>query len=104
MNIELTSRHTPGAIVSQTADGWRMELPTGPRGGYRLAQLDDYMQLPRRLFPWNLPMTPQEPRGVTLSLRARLSASNLPGTWGCGSARQIRHSCYPHPKADAGHH
>jgi len=76
MNIELTSRHTPGANVSQTADSWRMDIPAGPRGGYRLAQLDDYMHLPRRAFPWDSPLT--------LSLRARLSASNLPGTWGFG--------------------
>ena len=104
MNIELTSRHTPSANVSQTADGWWMDIPAGPRGGYRLAQLDDYGRaatyhsmhpvraasppgrdgLPRRAFPWDSPLTPREPRGVALSLRARLSASNLPGTWGFG--------------------
>jgi len=76
MNIELTPRHTPGASVRQTADGWRMDIPAGPRRGYRLAQLDDYMRLPRRAFPWN--------PSLTLSLRARLSDSNLPGTWGFG--------------------
>jgi hypothetical protein len=84
MNIELTSRHTPGANVSQTADGWRMDIPAGPRGSYRLAQLDDYMNLPRRSLPWDSPLTPREPRGVAFSLRARLSASKLPGTWGFG--------------------
>ena len=92
MNIELTSRHTPSASVRQAADGWRMDIPAGPRGSYRLAQLDDYgraatyhsMRLPRRAFPWDSPLTPREPRGVALSLRARLSASNLPGTWGFG--------------------
>jgi hypothetical protein len=79
-------------MVSPTADGWRMEIPAGPRGGYRLAQLDDYgravtyhyMHLPRRAFYWNPPLTPREPRGVALSLRARASDSNLPGTWGFG--------------------
>ena len=76
MNIELTSRHTPSANVSQTADGWRMDIPAGPRGGYRLAQLDDYMRLPRRAFGWQPP--------VTLRLRARASDSSLPGTWGFG--------------------
>jgi len=121
MNIELASRHTPGANVSRTADGWRMDIPAGPRRVYRLAQMDDYMNLPRRSFPWDpstacppaatnnhreetkhaksifvsakdtsrsSPLrgskTPREPRGVAFSLRARLSASNLPGTWGFG--------------------
>jgi hypothetical protein len=71
-------------MVSPTADGWRMEIPAGPRGGYRLAQLDNYMHLPRRAFYWNPSLTPLEPRGVALSLRARLSDSALPGTWGFG--------------------
>ncbi len=84
MNIELTPRHTPGAKVSQTADGWRMDIPAGPRRVYRLAQLDDYMHLPCRAFPWDPPLTPREPWGVALSLHARLSDSNLPGTWGFG--------------------
>jgi hypothetical protein len=61
-----------------------MDIPAGPRGSYRLAQLDDYLQLPRRAFPWDPSLTPREPRGVTLNLRARLSDSNLPGTWGFG--------------------
>jgi len=84
MNIELTSRHTPGANVSQTADGWQMDIPAGPRGSYRLSQLDDYgravtyhyMHMPRRAFGWQSP--------VTLRLRARASDSSLPGTWGFG--------------------
>jgi len=84
MNIELTPRHTPGASVRQTADGWRLDIPAGPRRGYRLAQLDDYMSLPRRAFPWNPTLTLREPQGTALSLRARLSAANLPGTWGFG--------------------
>jgi hypothetical protein len=81
---ELYPRTTPAASVTPTAGGWRLAIPAGPRGGYRLAQLDDYMHLPRRAFPWDSPLTPREPRGVALSLRARLSASNLPGTWGFG--------------------
>jgi hypothetical protein len=84
MNIELTSRHTPSASVRQAADGWRMDIPAGPRGSYRLAQLDDYgraatyhsMHMPRRAFGWQPP--------VTLRLRARASDSSLPGTWGFG--------------------
>jgi len=69
-----------------------MDIPAGPRGSYRLAQLDDYgraatyhsMRLPRRAFPWDSPLTPREPRGVALSLRARASDASLPGTWGFG--------------------
>jgi hypothetical protein len=81
---ELYPRTTPAASVTPTAGGWRLAIPDGLRGSYRLAQIDDYMHLPRRAFPWYLPLTPREPRGVALSLRARLSASNLPGTWGFG--------------------
>jgi hypothetical protein len=76
MDIELTPRQTPGASVSRTADGWRLDIPAGPRRAYRLAQVDDYMSLPRRAFPAQPPWT--------LSLRARLSAAHLPGTWGFG--------------------
>jgi len=76
MNIELIPRHTHGASVQETTDGWRLQIPAGPPRGYRLAQLDDYISLPRRFFGWDPP--------TTLSLRARLSSSNLPGTWGFG--------------------
>jgi hypothetical protein len=76
MKIDLKPRHTPGASVNRTENGWRLDIPAGPRGSYRLAQLDDYAALSRRHFyhapPW------------TFSLQARVSASNLPGTWGFG--------------------
>jgi hypothetical protein len=55
---------------------WRLEIPAGPGGRYRLAQLDDYQGLPRRAFPWGPPLS--------LSLRARASAGEIPGTWGFG--------------------
>jgi hypothetical protein len=58
------------------AGGWRLEIPAGPAGRYRLAQLDDYSNLPRRSFPWQVPFN--------LSLRARASEASLPGTWGFG--------------------
>jgi hypothetical protein len=76
MNPNLTPRHTPGASVQKTTEGWRLDIPSGPGRAYRLAQVDDYISLPRRAFPWNPPLK--------ISLRARLSASNLPGTWGFG--------------------
>ncbi len=59
-----------------TLDTWRLEIPAGKKGTYRLAQLDDYTCLPRGKFLWQPP--------VHLYLQARISASNLPGTWGFG--------------------
>ncbi len=76
MEIGLKPRCTPGAAVDRTTNGWRLDLPAGARGTYRLAQLDDYAALSRRHFPHTPPSA--------LSLRARVSAANLPGTWGFG--------------------
>lgn len=68
---------TRGARVVETRPGaWRLEIPAGAKGRYRLAQLDDYRSLPRGKFPWQPPLT--------LTLRARASAADLPGTWGFG--------------------
>jgi len=73
----LNPRFTPGASVTPLADGgWHLEISSGQRGQYRLAQLDDYSRLSRRAFLWRPPFT--------LSLRARVSAPDLPGTWGFG--------------------
>jgi hypothetical protein len=75
--MKLSPNLTPHARVVEIAfDTWRLELPAGPPGHYRLAQLDDYAGLPRSAFPW------QPPRG--LSLRGRASAEVIPGTWGFG--------------------
>jgi len=65
-----------GRVVQTGPAAWRLELPAGPGGSYRLAQLDDYRKLARRAFPWRPP--------VTLSMKARASAKSLPGTWGYG--------------------
>jgi hypothetical protein len=54
----------------------RLEIPAGPAGRYRLAQLDGYTGLPRRAFPHKSPLI--------LSLRARASHPSIPGTWGFG--------------------
>jgi len=73
----LHPRQTPGASVAEISPGcWHLEIPSGPGGTYRWAQLDDYLSLARRDFAWRLP--------VSLSLRARVSAADLPGTWGFG--------------------
>lgn len=77
MMPELDARNTEGAEVVMLAPGaWRLRIPGGPDGGYRLAQLDDYGSLPRSRFLWQPP--------VCLEVRARVSEAELPGTWGFG--------------------
>jgi hypothetical protein len=66
-----------GGRVTRTGEAaWRFEIPAGPAGSYRLAQLDDYGRLSRRSFPWGPPLS--------LSLRARVSSVDIQGTWGFG--------------------
>ena len=72
----LNPRHTTGANVIPTENGWHLEIPPGEAGAYRLAQVDDYAGLPRGRFPLRTPST--------LSLRCRVSEAHLPGTWGFG--------------------
>jgi hypothetical protein len=76
MEIPLTPRRIAGSTVDPTAQGWKLALPPGKARTYRLAQLDDYMDSPRRRFRHKPP--------IRLSLRLRLSAAGLPGTWGFG--------------------
>ena len=73
----LQTHQTPGTIVKEVSQGvWRLEIPSGSKGHYRLAQLDDYSQLPRKRFNWKPPFH--------IVLKARASAPDLPGTWGFG--------------------
>jgi hypothetical protein len=65
-----------GRVQYSRNNGWQLEIPAGIENSYRLAQLDDYGGLPRQAFPWSPP--------VRLTLTARISARNLPGTWGFG--------------------
>lgn len=65
-----------GSVVTLAGGGWRLGVPAGPSGTYRLAQVDDYAGLPRRRFPWRPPLR--------LRLRARVSTSAAAGTWGFG--------------------
>lgn len=82
--LVLKPRVTSGGRVQQTgAHSWRLEIMAvagGEKKGhvnrYHLAQLDDYQGLPRRDFPWQPP--------INLSLRARASQMQIPGTWGFG--------------------
>lgn len=65
-----------GKILRTSPSSWHLEMPSGNSSSYRLAQLDDYTDLARRDFPWRPPLT--------LSLRARASSNDIPGTWGFG--------------------
>src|SRR5271157_2017841 len=76
MEIQLTERLTSGSAIHRNPTGWRLEIPAGAKGTYRLAQLDDYAHLAGRAFCWRPP--------VKVGLRARVSAPDLPGTWGFG--------------------
>ena len=73
----LTVHQTRDAQVHELASGaWMLEIPAGPAKRYRLAQLDDYHLLRRENFCWQPPLS--------LGLQARVSAADLPGTWGFG--------------------
>ncbi|MCX8024416.1 MAG: family 16 glycosylhydrolase [Thermanaerothrix sp.] len=63
-------------MISLGSAAWRLSLGATSAGTYALAQLDDYLTLPRSRFHWHAPLR--------LELEARASASNLPGTWGFG--------------------
>jgi hypothetical protein len=70
---------TPGAGVKLAAgeeNTWHFEIPPGPQGKYRGAQLEDYDSLSRAQFAWG--------SSLTMSLQARVSAPDIPGTWGFG--------------------
>ena len=73
----LQANLTPGAQISQVAPlTWRLSIPAGPAGSYRLAQMDDYGSLQRRAFRWKA--------GTHITLEARACSDSLPGTWGFG--------------------
>lgn len=75
--LRLQALISPLSSVQGTPEGgFVLEIADGRAGMYRVAQLDDYHTRPRSRFPWREP--------TTLSLRARISAANHPGTWGFG--------------------
>lgn len=77
MNLRLGKRCSGrGTVVENPPGSWRLEVPAGPAGQYRLAQLDDYIDLLRHKLFWRAPLR--------FELRARVSAVDLPGTWGFG--------------------
>lgn len=74
---QLKTHGTPGAACTRSGEGcFRLAIPPGPAGRYRCMQLDDYSGLARRRFPRQAPFA--------FELRARVSAAELPGTWGFG--------------------
>jgi hypothetical protein len=77
MPFQLVPRENSGGKGQELASGhWRMQIPAGAAGAYRLAELDDHLNTARSQFPWQAPLR--------LELRARVSAAELPGTWGFG--------------------
>jgi len=76
MVIKLSTRLAGLGTLNHLEDGLQLCIPTGPPMTYRLAQLDDYGGLSRSRFLHSPP--------GTLRLRARVSGTNLPGTWGFG--------------------
>ncbi len=76
MSPQLTARTAGRGRVEQHGDVWRLTLAAAQDGAYHLAQLDDYTGMPRRRFLQRPPLG--------LSLRARASHDDLPGTWGFG--------------------
>jgi hypothetical protein len=71
----MKARATSNASAQPIENGWRLEIQKGDSLHYRDAQLDDYSGLPRNKFPHH---------SLTLSLRARVSSSDIVGTWGFG--------------------
>ena len=65
-----------GSVNAMPENGFHLRIPAVEGGVYGLAQLDDYMHLPRRKFPHQPPFR--------LLIEARVSGQNLPGTWGFG--------------------
>lgn len=63
-------------LKDANSSDWHLELPRGSQGEYRLAQLDDKGTHPRDQLPWKPPLT--------LTVCARVSAAEIPGTWGFG--------------------
>jgi len=74
--LELTPNLTAGAeVISMGPQTWRLQVSPVVKG-YRLAQLDDTRGRRRQDFRWQPPLS--------LQVRARASAENIPGTWGFG--------------------
>ncbi len=73
--LQVSKTHTAG-VTRLAENSWHLEIPAGSSHRYRLAQLDDHSSGMRSSFLWKAPLR--------LSLQARVSDDNLPGTWGFG--------------------
>lgn len=71
-----TSQSPHARVIKIGENFWHLEIPANTKRGYRLAQLDDHGSLRRADFLWK--------PSLTLVLQARVSAQELPGTWGFG--------------------
>ena len=65
-----------GKVIAKANQVWRLEIPKMREGRYVLAQIDDYIHLPRGKFPHQTP--------INFQLDACVSGEDLPGTWGFG--------------------
>jgi hypothetical protein len=74
--IKLHTLQSPGALIEDAGNRWRLQLPASNKKQYQVAQLYDYQGLARSNFPHRPP--------TQFSLKARVSHKNLPGTWGFG--------------------
>src|SRR5262245_27516911 len=74
--MSLTVHTANNGVVESTPSGWVMMLPAGMNDRYRLAELENYWGKARGEFPSTPPLE--------LNLRARVSSSDHPGTWGFG--------------------
>jgi hypothetical protein len=69
--------HSSNASVNTVGErSWSLEIPAHSDRRYYLAQLDDHSRRRRGNYRWKPPLT--------MSLQARASAEDLPGTWGFG--------------------
>ncbi len=75
-SINIKPRLSSGGAVAPIDRGWRLSIPAGGATRYRLAQLDDHQNTVRSRYPYGAP--------VHFELDGRVSAANLPGTWGFG--------------------
>ena len=73
---QLEKRISQNAGIEEIEGVWRLSLEHNQTLSYRLAQLDDYGRFSRSSFPHR--------PNLHLSLQARASNNNLPGTWGAG--------------------
>jgi hypothetical protein len=74
-DLHISKSHS-ASVTRLGEDGWHLEIPAHNRLGYHLAQLDDHGSRRRSSFLWR--------PTLTFSLQARVSAQDLPGTWGFG--------------------